>query len=139
METTNRDLANTNSQVAANTRQIEVQVTNYNAVRESTKLFERILGTTEEGAPNKLSRLVMSSEIFQTEVGKYVTDDNNLIVNSMTMATNTLVNASRKGVDIFVKDGVFTIKAQGLTSYNFSGFTLPIYVKKIFIVGKRTL
>ena len=132
LETTNRDLANTNSQVAANTRQIEVQVTNYNAVRESTKLFERILGTTEEGAPNKLSRLVMSSEIFQTEVGKYVTDDNNLIVNSMTMDKNTLVNASRKGVEIFVKDGVFTIKAQGLTSYNFSGFTLPIYVKKIY-------
>lgn len=132
LETTNRDLANTNSQVAANTRQIEVQVTNYNAVRESTKLFERILGTTEEGAPNKLSRLVMSSEIFQTEVGKYVTDDNNLIVNSMTMETNTLVNASRKGVEIFVKDGVFTIKAKGLTSYNFSGFTLPIYVKKIY-------
>lgn len=85
LEETNRDLANINSQVAANTRQIEVQVTNYNAVRESTKMFERILGTTEEGAPNKLSRLVMSSEIFQTEVGKYVTDDNNLIVNSMTM------------------------------------------------------
>ena len=132
LETTNRDLANTNSQVAANTRQIEVQVTNYNAVRESTKLFERILGTTEEGAPNKLSRLVMSSEIFQTEVGKYVTDDNNLIVNSMTMDKNTLVNASRNGVEIFVRDGVFTIKAQGLTSYNFSGFTLPIYVKKIY-------
>lgn len=132
LETTNRDLSNTNSQVAANTRQIEVQVTNYNAVRESTKLFERILGTTEEGAPNRLSRLVMSSEIFQTEVGKYVTDDNNLIVNSMTMSTNTLVNASRQGVDIFVNDGVFTIKAQGLTSYNFSGFTLPIYVKKIY-------
>lgn len=132
LETTNQDLANTNSQVAANTRQIEVQVTNYNAVRESTKLFERILGTTEEGAPNKLSRLVMSSEIFQTEVGKYVTDDNNLIVNSMTMDKNTLVNASRNGVEIFVRDGVFTIKAQGLTSYNFSGFTLPIYVKKIY-------
>lgn len=132
LETTNRDLANTNSQVAANTRQIEVQVTNYNAVRESTKLFERILGTTEEGAPNKLSRLVMSSEIFQTEVGKYVTDDNNLIVNSMTMTTNTLVNSSRKGVDIYVNDGVFTVKAHGLTSYNFSGFTLPIYVKKIY-------
>lgn len=132
LEETNRDLANINSQVAANTRQIEVQVTNYNAVRESTKLFERILGTTEEGAPNKLSRLVMSSEIFQTEVGKYVTDDNNLIVNSMTMTTNTLVNSSRKGVDIYVNDGVFTVKAQGLTSYNFSGFTLPIYVKKIY-------
>lgn len=71
IDQTNTDLANTNAQVEANKRQIEVQVTNFNAVRESTKLFERILGTTEEGAPDKLSRLVMSSEIFQTEVGKY--------------------------------------------------------------------
>lgn len=71
IDQTSRDLANTNAQVEANKRQIEVQVTNYNAVRESTKLFERILGTTEEGAPDKLSRLVMSSDIFQTEVGKY--------------------------------------------------------------------
>ena len=132
LETTNRDLANTNSQVAANTRQIEVQVTNYNAIRESTKLFERILGTTEEGAPNKLSRLVMSSEIFQTEVGKYVTDDNNLIVNSMTMNKNTLVGNNNPKASVSVSDGIFTIKAQGLTGYNWSGFSLPIYVKKIY-------
>ena len=132
LEETNRDLANINSQVAANTRQIEVQVTNYNAVRESTKMFERILGTTEEGAPNKLSRLVMSSEIFQTEVGKYVTDDNNLIVNSMTMSTNTLVGNNNPKASISVSNGIFTIKAQGLTGYNWSGFSLPIYVKKIY-------
>lgn len=132
IDQTNSNLEATNAQVEANKRQIEVQVTNYNAVLESTKLYERILGTSETGAPDKLSRLVMSSEIFQTEVGKYVTDDNNLIVNSMTLDKNTLVNASRNGVEIFVRDGVFTIKAQGLTSYNFSGFTLPIYVKKIY-------
>lgn len=132
LEETNRDLANINSQVAANTRQIEVQVTNYNAVRESTKMFERILGTTEEGAPNKLSRLVMSSEIFQTEVGKYVTDDNNLIVNSMTMSTNALVGNNNQKASVSVSNGIFMIKAQGLTGYNWSGFSLPIYVKKIY-------
>lgn len=132
IDQTNRDLANTNAQVEANKRQIEVQVTNFNAVRESTKLFERILGTTEEGAPDKLSRLVMSSEIFQTEVGKYVVDDNNLIVNSETMDQNVLVNENRPGVNVSVNNGVFTIKAQGTTSYNWSGFTLPIYVRKIY-------
>lgn len=132
IDQTNRDLANTNAQVEANKRQIEVQVTNFNAVRESTKLFERILGTTEEGAPDKLSRLVMSSEIFQTEVGKYVVDDNNLIVNSETMDQHVLVNEKRPGVNVSVNNGVFTIKAQGMTSYNFSGFTLPIYVRKIY-------
>ena len=113
-------------------QKIQSQTVEFNKLTESNKLYERILGTSETGAPDKLSRLVMSSEIFQTEVGKYVTDDNNLIVNSMTMDKNTLVNASRNGVEIFVRDGVFTIKAQGLTSYNFSGFTLPIYVKKIY-------
>lgn len=83
IDQTNTDLANTNAQVEANKRQIEVQVTNFNAVRESTKLFERILGTTEEGAPDKLSRLVMSSEIFQTEVGKYSSSGGpNMIRNS---------------------------------------------------------
>ena len=132
IDQTNRDLANTNAQVEANKRQIEVQVTNFNAVRESTKLFERILGTTEEGAPDKLSGLVMSSEIFQTEVGKYVVDDNNLIVNSETMDQHVLVNEKRPGVNVSVNNGVFTIKAQGTTSYNWSGFTLPIYVRKIY-------
>ena len=132
IDQTNRDLVNTNAQVAENKRQIEVQVTNFNAVRESTKLFERILGTTEEGAPDKLSRLVMSSEIFQTEVGKYVTDDNNLIVNSMTMDKNTLVGNNNPKASVTLSNGIFTIKAQGLTGYNWSGFSLPIYVKKIY-------
>ena len=110
----------------------KVSLSEFQNLRETAKLHERILGTSETGAPDKLSRLVMSSEIFQTEVGKYVTDDNNLIVNSMTMDKHTLVNATRDGVNVSVSDGVFTIKAQGLTSYNFSGFTLPIYVKKIY-------
>ena len=113
-------------------KKIATQTLEYNKLTESNKLYERILGTSETDAPDKLSRLVMSSEIFQTEVGKYVTDDNNLIVNSMTMSTNTLVNANRNGVEITLNDGVFSIKARGLTSYNFSGFTLPIYVKKIY-------
>ena len=113
-------------------KKIETQTLEFNKLTESNKLYERILGTSETGAPDQLSRLVMSSQIFQTEVGKYVTDDNNLIVNSMTMATNTFVNANRNGVEITLNNGVFSIKARGLTSYNFSGFTLPIYVKKIY-------
>ena len=115
------------SQVAGKVNDVDFQ-----RVKETAQLYERILGGVESDISNNVSRLVMSSEIFQTEVGKYVTDDNNLIVNSLTMSTNTLVNASRQGVEVFVNDGVFTIKAQGLTSYNFSGFTLPIYVKKIY-------
>ena len=113
-------------------RKIATQTLEFNKLTESNKLYERILGTTETDAPDKLSRLVMSSDIFQTEVGKYVTDDNNLIVNSMTMATNTLVGNNNPNASVSVTDGIFTIKAQGLTGYNWTGFTLPIYVKKVY-------
>lgn len=113
-------------------KKIETQTVEFNKLTESNKLYERILGTSETGAPDQLSRLVMSSQIFQTEVGKYVTDDNNLIVNSMTMSTNTLVGNNNPKASVSVTDGIFTIKAQGLTGYNWSGFTLPIYVKKIY-------
>lgn len=113
-------------------KKIETQTVEFNKLTESNKLYERILGTSETDAPDRLSRLVMSSDIFQTEVGKYVTDDNNLIVNSMTMSTNTLVGNNNPNANVSVTDGVFTIKAQGLTGYNWTGFTLPIYVKKVY-------
>lgn len=111
---------------------IAKQTVEFNKLTESNKLYERILGTSETGAPDQLSRLVMSSQIFQTEVGKYVTDDNNLIVNSMTMDKNTLVGNNNPKASVSVNDGIFTIKAQGLTGYNWAGFSLPIYVKKVY-------
>ena len=127
-----RDTSNIYDKVDRQENSIRRQTLEFNKLTESNKVFERILGTSETDAPDKLSRLVMSSEIFQTEVGKYVTSDNNLIVNSETMDQHVLVNEYRPGVNVSVSDGVFTIKAQGLTSYNWSGFTLPIYVRKIY-------
>ena len=54
-------------------KKIETQTVEFNKLTESNKLYELILGTSETGAPDQLSRLVMSSQIFQTEVGKYST------------------------------------------------------------------
>ena len=110
----------------------KVNKSDFQRVQENSAIYERILGTSESDAPDKMSRLIMSSQIFQTEVGKYVTDDNNLIVNSMTMDKNTLVGNNNPKASVSVSDGIFTIKAQGLTGYNWTGFSLPIYVKKIY-------
>lgn len=68
------DFANTDELgpvLAGINQKINTQTLEFNKLTESNKLYERILGTSETGAPDKLSRLVMSSEIFQTEVGKY--------------------------------------------------------------------
>lgn len=129
---TNDDLSRLNTKTEETERKIIRQNIEFNKLTESNKIYERILGTSETGAPDKVSRLVMSSQIFRTEVGKYVTDDNNLIVNSMTMDKHTLIGNSNPKADISLNNGVFTIKAEGLTGYNWSGFSLPIYVKKIY-------
>lgn len=110
----------------------KVDQVEFQRVKETAQLYERILGSSESDISRNASRLVMSDQVFQTEVGKYVTDDNNLIVNSMTLDKHTLVSANRTGVNVSVNDGVFTIKAQGFTGYSWAGFTLPIYVKKIY-------
>ena len=113
-------------------QKIQTQTVEFQKLTETNKLYERIIGTSETDAPDKVSRLVMSSDIFQAEVGKYVTDDNNLIVDSLTMDKHTLVNATNSNVRVTLNNGIFTIYAFGLTSYNWTGFSLPIYVKKIY-------
>ena len=118
-------IANLSNQLAK-----KVEITDFQRVRETSQLYERILGTTEQGLPEKVSRLVMSSSIFQTEVGNFFVSDNNLIVNSETLDKYTLVG-QRSGVSLGPQNGIFAINAVGLTSFNWSGFTLPIYVPKI--------
>ena len=64
-------------------RKVTAQTIEYNKLTESNKLYERIIGKSETDAPDKLSRLVMSSEIFQTEVGRYSTQGGpNMLRNS---------------------------------------------------------
>lgn len=71
-----RDLLNLSKQITAQTLE-------YNKLTESNKIYERIIGKSETDAPDKLSRLVMSSQIFQTEVGKYSTQGGpNMLRNS---------------------------------------------------------
>ena len=111
-------------------QKISKQTVEYQKLTETNKLYERIIGTSETDAPDKVSRLVMSSEIFQTEVNNLVVSDNNLIVNSQTMDKNT-VTGERPGVMITPQNGIFTIYARALTSFNWGGFTLPLYVPKI--------
>lgn len=63
--------------------QIKAQVMNseeFNHLSETSKLYERVIGQSETDMPDKLSRLVMGSQIFRTEVGQYVnTDGANLL------------------------------------------------------------
>lgn len=79
-------LAGTIPDMPTLSEQIKAQVMNseeFNHLSETSKLYERVIGQSETDMPDKLSRLVMGSQIFQTEVGKYSTSGGpNLIRNS---------------------------------------------------------
>jgi phage minor structural protein len=80
---TNSDLSNLMTRTMEAESAIQRQTIEFNKLTESNRLYERIIGTSETDAPDKLSRLVMSSEIFQTEVGKYSTQGGpNMLRNS---------------------------------------------------------
>ena len=113
------------SQVAGKVNQVDFQ-----RVKETSQLYERILGGAENDISRNVSRLVMSDQVFQTEVGNYVINDNNLIVNSETLDKST-TSKLKEGVSIVNNNGVFTIDINGLTNAYWGGFTLPIYVPKI--------
>ena len=76
-------LAGTIPDMPTLSEQIKAQVMNseeFNHLSETSKLYERVIGQSETDMPDKLSRLVMGSQIFQTEVGQYVnTDGTNLL------------------------------------------------------------
>ena len=64
-------------------QKLKSQTVEFQKLTESNTLYERILGKSETEAPDKLSRLVMSSDVFQTEVGKYSTQGGpNMLRNS---------------------------------------------------------
>ena len=80
---TTAEVAGTHDRINKLSEKIATQTVEFNKLTESNKLYERILGTSETDAPDKLSRLVMSSQIFQTEVGKYSTSGGpNMLRNS---------------------------------------------------------
>lgn len=65
--------------------QIKAQVLNsaeFNHLTETNKLYERVIGESETDMPDKLSRLVMGSQIFQTEVGRFFGSETNYLKNS---------------------------------------------------------
>lgn len=61
----------------------KVNQADFQSVKETAQLYERILGGAENDVSNNVSRMVMSNQIFQTEVGKYsITGGPNMLRNS---------------------------------------------------------
>ncbi len=54
----------------------------FQRVQETSKLYERIIGSTENDISNKVARMAMTSQLFQVEVAKNVGDSRNYVKNA---------------------------------------------------------
>ncbi|MGK8865085.1 phage tail spike protein [Streptococcus oralis] len=57
--------------------------TDFQRVRETSQLYERILGNTENGIADKVARMALTSQLFQVEVSKASASGRNLFLNSL--------------------------------------------------------
>ena len=122
---------NLSSQIAG-----KVNETDFQRVKENSLLYERIIGTSETDAPDKLSRLVMSSEIFQTEVGKYAKDDFNLVYDPTNFS-----KWQKKGSDANILEVGASTKLLRITTIDkqvsvYHGFALPL-MTSTFTEGEK--
>ena len=56
--------------------------TDFQRVRETSQLYERILGNSENGIANNVARMALTSRLFQIEVAKNVGDGRNYVKNA---------------------------------------------------------
>ena len=65
-QTVDGQFASITSQIAGKANQ-----TDFQRVRETSQLYERIIGSSENDISNKVARMALTNQLFQVEVGKY--------------------------------------------------------------------
>ena len=56
--------------------------TDFQRVKETSQLYERIIGSNENDISNKVARMAMTNQLFQVEVGKAFAEHQNLFLTS---------------------------------------------------------
>ena len=75
-QTVDGQFASITSQIASKANQVDFQ-----RVKETSLLYERILGNTENGIADKVARMAMTNQLFQVEVAKAAKGGRNYIRN----------------------------------------------------------
>ena len=77
-QTVDGQFANITSQISGKANQVDFQ-----RVQETSKLYERIVGSSESDIAEKVARMALTNQLFQVEVSKYASQGGpNLIKNS---------------------------------------------------------
>ena len=76
-QTVDGQFASITSQIAGKANQSDFQ-----RVRETSQLYERIIGSNENDISNKIARMALTNQLFQVEVAKNFGDNRNYVKNA---------------------------------------------------------
>ena len=136
--------------------------TDFQRVKETAQLYERILGNTDNGIADNVARMALTNQLFQVEVGKYSVSGPNLIKNSdFKNGTNEWTSTQNFGrlvkhgfyhnsqkdlmrlsnstqSDIFLNSPRFELERNTDYVLNFRGFNNGALVSyDVFILGRK--
>ena len=104
----------------------KVDQTEFQRVKETAQLYERIFGSTQNGIADNISRMVMTNQIFQTEVKKYVEDNSNLVFDPTNFSNWTKKQAEANVIEVQAGTKLLRITNTGKTQPVYHGFALPL-------------
>lgn len=104
----------------------KVDQTEFQRVKETAQLYERIFGSTQNGIADNISRMVMTNQIFQTEVKKYVEDNSNLVFDPTNFSKWTKKQPEANVIEVQAGTKLLRITNTGKTQAVYHGFALPL-------------
>lgn len=104
----------------------KVDQSDFQQVKETSQLYERILGTTEQGVADNASRLVMSSQIFQTEVKKITENSYNLVFDPTNFSKWDKKQSDANIIEVGADTRLLRITNSGKNQPVYHGFKLPL-------------
>ena len=104
----------------------KVDQTEFQRVKETAQLYERIFGSTQNGISDSISRMVMTNQIFQTEVKKYVEDNSNLVFDPTNFSKWDKKQAEANVIEVQAGTRLLRITNVGKNQPVYHGFALPL-------------
>lgn len=98
----------------------------FQRVTENAQLYERILGSTENGIADNISRMVMTNQVFQTEVKKYVEDNSNLVFDPTNFSKWAKKQPEANVIEVQAGTMLLRITNVGKNQPVYHGFALPL-------------
>lgn len=94
-QTVDGQFASITSQMAGKVNQTEFQ-----RVRETSQLYERIIGSNENDISNKVARMALTNQLFQVEVSKYSGNSVNRALNTTSNWGTFVSRSGNSGVNL---------------------------------------